>query len=139
MYRKLVERHKNGEKSYLSDRIEKGQEITLEHLIEAINHEDMLCIELAEELGYKLGRNIAGLINIFNPELVVIGGILSNGGCNKSHEKPQKTLSAEIRLHRDCDSRWVADSAPEVFLRKQSRLFGPVVYKAHIWILSTVG
>ena len=80
MYRKLVERHKNGEKSYLSDRIEKGQEITLEHLIEAINHEDMLCIELAEELGYKLGRNIAGLINIFNPELVVIGGILSQLG-----------------------------------------------------------
>lgn len=80
MYRKLVERHKNGEKSYLSDRIEKGQEITLEYLIEAINHEDMLCIELAEELGYKLGRNIAGLINIFNPELVVIGGILSQLG-----------------------------------------------------------
>ena len=80
MYRKLVERHKNGEKSYLSDKIEKGQEITLEHLIEAINHEDMLCIELAEELGYKLGRNIAGLINIFNPELVVIGGILSQLG-----------------------------------------------------------
>ena len=40
----------------------------------------MLCIELAEELGYKLGRNIAGLINIFNPELVVIGGILSQLG-----------------------------------------------------------
>ena len=80
MYRKLVERHNNGEKSYLSDRIEKGQEIALEHIIEAINHEDVLCIELAEELGYKLGKNIAGLINIFNPELVIIGGILSQLG-----------------------------------------------------------
>ena len=34
--------------------------------------------------------------------------------CKLSQEQPQKTLSAEIRLHRDCDSRWVADSALEV-------------------------
>ncbi len=27
-----------------------------------------------EEVGYKLGKYIAGLINIFNPELVIIGG-----------------------------------------------------------------
>lgn len=80
MYRKLVERHKNSEKSFLSDLIDAGKEITLENLIDAINHEDVLCIELAEELGYELGKNIAGLINIFNPELVVIGGILSQLG-----------------------------------------------------------
>ncbi|MGN1173671.1 MAG: ROK family protein, partial [Muribaculaceae bacterium] len=80
MYRKLVERHKNGEKSFLSDLIDAGKEITLENLIDAINHEDVLCIELAEELGYELGKNIAGLINIFNPELVVIGGVLSQLG-----------------------------------------------------------
>lgn len=80
MYRKLVERHKNSEKSFLSDLIDAGKEITLENLIDAINHEDVLCIELAEELGYELGKNIAGLINIFNPELVVIGGVLSQLG-----------------------------------------------------------
>ena len=70
------------------------------------------------------------------------GGILPNGGCNKSHEHPQKTLSAEIRLHRDCDSRWVADGALEVFMESQASILqktSAVVYKAHIWILSTVG
>jgi predicted NBD/HSP70 family sugar kinase len=36
--------------------------------------EDMLVIEVVEEIGNVLGRAIAGLINIFNPELVVIGG-----------------------------------------------------------------
>ena len=34
--------------------------------------------------------------------------------CRFSQAQPQKTLSVEIRLHRDCDSRWVADSVPEV-------------------------
>ena len=34
----------------------------------------MLAIEVVEEIGTVLGRAIAGLINIFNPELIVIGG-----------------------------------------------------------------
>ena len=77
MYRKLIERYNNGEQTFLSDAIESGKKITLEDFIDATNHEDMLCIELAEELGHELGKNIAGLINIFNPEVVIIGGILS--------------------------------------------------------------
>jgi pyrophosphate--fructose-6-phosphate 1-phosphotransferase len=43
-----------------------------------VNKEDLLCIELVEEIGVKLGRHVAGLINIFNPELVIIGGDDSN-------------------------------------------------------------
>ena len=45
--------------------------------MEATNKEDILCIELVEEIGRKLGRYLAGLINLFNPELVVIGGTLA--------------------------------------------------------------
>ena len=33
-----------------------------------------MAIEVIEEVGTVLGRALAGLINIFNPELVVIGG-----------------------------------------------------------------
>ena len=40
----------------------------------------MLCIEIIEDIGEKLGKQIAGLINIFNPELVIIGGSLSQTG-----------------------------------------------------------
>lgn len=80
MYRKLIERYNNGEQTFLSDAIESGKKITMEDFIDATNHEDMLCIELAEELGHELGKNIAGLINIFNPEVVIIGGILSQLG-----------------------------------------------------------
>ena len=51
--------------------------ITLDEIIAAVNKEDLLCIEIVEEIGQKLGKQIAGLINIFNPELVIIGGTLS--------------------------------------------------------------
>ena len=53
---------------------------TLDEIITADNKEDLLCIEIVEEIGQKLGRQIAGLISIFNPELVIIGGTLSSTG-----------------------------------------------------------
>ena len=54
--------------------------ITLDEIIDAVSKEDVLCIEIIEEIGQKLGQQIAGLINIFNPELVIIGGALSLTG-----------------------------------------------------------
>lgn len=80
LHRVLSERIWNGESSILSSRIKAGDTITLEDVIEAVNKEDVLCIEIVEEIGQKLGKQIAGLINIFNPELVIVGGILSITG-----------------------------------------------------------
>ena len=78
LHRILIERIQNGESSILSKQVnEQKTPLTLDKIIEAINKEDFLCIEIVEEIGQKLGRYIAGLINIFNPELVIIGGTLS--------------------------------------------------------------
>lgn len=79
LHRILLERIKNGECSILSDRA-KEHLLTLDEIIAAVNKEDLLCIEIVEEIGQKLGKQIAGLINIFNPELVIIGGTLSLTG-----------------------------------------------------------
>ena len=78
LYRILLERVRKGESSILSDRIDaQNCSLTLDEIIEAVNKEDLLCIEIVEEIGQKLGKQIAGLINILNPELVIIGGTLS--------------------------------------------------------------
>ena len=78
LYRILLERVRKGESSILSDRIDSQNcSLTLDEIIEAVNKEDLLCIEIVEEIGQKLGKQIAGLINILNPELVIIGGTLS--------------------------------------------------------------
>ncbi len=78
LHRILIERIRNGESSILSKRVQEMKTpLTLNEIIEAVNKEDSLCIEIVEEIGQKLGKHIAGLINIFNPEMVIIGGVLS--------------------------------------------------------------
>lgn len=78
LHRILIERIRNGESSILSKRVQEMKTpLTLNEIIEAVNKEDSLCIEIVEEIGQKLGKYIAGLINIFNPEMVIIGGALS--------------------------------------------------------------
>lgn len=78
--RKLIERVKKGEISVLSEDIKAGKDISLEKIVESANNEDILCIELIEEVGIELGKAIAGLINIFNPEAIIVGGMLSMTG-----------------------------------------------------------
>lgn len=80
MYRRLFEQIHNGASSLLSKRIKKEEAVTLDEIIDAVNKEDILCIDLVEEVGQKLGEQIAGLINIFNPEMVIIGGTVSMTG-----------------------------------------------------------
>ncbi|WP_207435200.1 ROK family transcriptional regulator [Sabulibacter ruber] len=53
-------------------------ELRLEDIINAANNDDVLAIELIAEIGEKIGRAIALLINLFNPELVVLGGSLAS-------------------------------------------------------------
>ncbi len=55
-------------------------QINMDHIIEAANNDDVLSIDLIADLGDKLGRGVALLINIFNPELVIIGGSLAKTG-----------------------------------------------------------
>lgn len=54
--------------------------IGLDEIINAANNDDTMAIELIAELAEKLGKAMAILIDIFNPELVVLGGNLANTG-----------------------------------------------------------
>ena len=76
--RKFKERLRNGSKSILSDKMP-IDEITTEDILKAvIENEDTLAIEIIHEIGYDLGRYLSILINIFNPELLILGGILAS-------------------------------------------------------------
>ena len=58
----------------MSDKYLSGETIHIDDIIAAVKEEDVLAIEVIEEIGATLGRAIAGLINLFNPELIIIGG-----------------------------------------------------------------
>jgi predicted NBD/HSP70 family sugar kinase len=74
------EKIRRGSNSVLSLKYKELDMLTLEDVIEAARSEDTLVIEILSELGEKLGKAIAILINIFNPELVILGGKVSETG-----------------------------------------------------------
>ena len=51
--------------------------LTFQMVMEAASQGDPLCLRSIEEVAKSLGLGIADLANIFNPDLVVIGGVLS--------------------------------------------------------------
>lgn len=78
LHRMIMEKLAGGRSSLLSEKFINQEKISLCDIMDAIHQEDVLAIETLEEVGTTLGRAIAGLVNLFNPELVVIGGFLAN-------------------------------------------------------------
>jgi len=63
-----------------------------------VEDEDVLAIDGIGDIGDALGRGIAGIINIFNPGLVVVGGRLIVGGDYLMY--PIKTAVNKLSLNR---------------------------------------
>ena len=77
---KLITRIRQGVSTVLQEKYNRGETIHINDIIAAAKNDDTLAIELIEEAGEKIGKSIAFLINIFNPELVIIGGNLAQAG-----------------------------------------------------------
>jgi predicted NBD/HSP70 family sugar kinase len=78
--RKFREKLKSGSKSILSSK-KPIDEIVADDILKAvIENEDTLAIEIINDIGTNMGRYLSILINIFNPELMVLGGILAETG-----------------------------------------------------------
>ena len=107
LHRLIVERLKAGRRSSLSKSYKEKGEIDLSEILNAVENGDVLAIECIGEVGAMLGRGIAGVINIFNPGLVIVGGRLIVG---KEHlllpvrtavnrlSMPRVTSDTKIRL-----------------------------------------
>ena len=80
VHRRFLEKIAEGNSSILDSRINNNETITLEDILDAANHDDMLAIELIEVVGQNLGKHISTLINLFNPDCVIIGGSLALTG-----------------------------------------------------------
>jgi predicted NBD/HSP70 family sugar kinase len=69
-----------GSSSRLRKTLVKKGYLQLEHVLEAVAHEDNLAIEGVTEIAHNLGKGLAVAINMLNPELIVLGGLLSEVG-----------------------------------------------------------
>ncbi|MCM8569679.1 ROK family transcriptional regulator [Gramella jeungdoensis] len=78
LVRKVKEGLEAGETSILSQLMtEEFEKLEPEVIIDAANKGDQFAINVLSEIGIKLGKGIAILIQIFNPELIILEGKIS--------------------------------------------------------------
>jgi glucokinase-like ROK family protein len=65
---------REGQNSTLSKKIAEGQELIPKTIIEAANEGDQFAISIISKVGFELGKGIATLIQLFNPERIILGG-----------------------------------------------------------------
>ncbi len=80
IHRRVLEEIGKGNSTVLQKKIARGESLMLDDIVKATLKGDMMAIELVEEVGNTLGKHIAGLINLLNPELVIIGGTVAQTG-----------------------------------------------------------
>ena len=56
------------------------EDIKSEHVLEAARQDDVLALQLVEETAYYMGWGIANLVNILNPDIVLLGTIAIAAG-----------------------------------------------------------
>ena len=80
LVRMISEQLQSGRASSLSRTFKDQGKVNLNDIFKAVQEEDILTIETIEKIGANLGRGLAGLINVFNPQLVVLGGKVAMAG-----------------------------------------------------------
>lgn len=79
LHRIIIDKLKAGRRSSLYKIYKEKGTLELSEILKAVNDGDVLAIECIGEIGDTLGRGISGVINVFNPGLVIIGGRLIVG------------------------------------------------------------
>ncbi|MFZ3106191.1 MAG: ROK family protein [Candidatus Hydromicrobium sp.] len=70
-----------GEETLLTDLVKnKLEDITCKLVYDTAKKGDSLCKQLVEETGRYLGIGITNIVNIINPEMVILGGGMANAG-----------------------------------------------------------
>ncbi|MGA1868861.1 MAG: ROK family protein [bacterium] len=78
LVKRTLELLNEGHKSTLSHICGKGEEVTAEIIYKAAKENDALSRRILHDIGIYLGIGIATLINLLNPEMIVIGGGMSH-------------------------------------------------------------
>lgn len=70
-----------GEKSSLSEYVNGDlKQLNFRHIVRAVKDKDNVTMKVVEQAGVNLGKKISFLVNLLNPEIVVIGGGVEDCG-----------------------------------------------------------
>ena len=74
------------------------EELTIKKLFQAARHKDEIALEVIAETARYLAIGLAGVVNLLNPEMVIVGGGVADGGAGFV-----ETVAQELRP-RVCDT-----------------------------------
>ena len=81
MVRHAREWIEKGEPSILKDLVHGDlSKLTFREIVKAIREKDALAVKVAEQAGQDLGKKVAFIVNLLNPEVVVVGGGIEDCG-----------------------------------------------------------
>lgn len=80
LIRQAREGIKAGRATILPQFLKEGEEIETDHIIKAAHSGDEFCIDLLSKVGLELGKGIATAVHLFNPEVVIMTGVLAEAG-----------------------------------------------------------
>ena len=78
----------------LQNHTDKPSQALLQDILEAAKKEDLLSLEIIDHTGRLLGKYIGGLLNLFNPCVIVLGGEVGTLG-----RQSQLTIDTGIMKH----------------------------------------
>ena len=78
--RKFRKRLEEGSGSILQQQFASPSDIELRHILQAARDGDNLAIEVIQNVGYLLGKHLATLLNLFNPDYMILGGSVGRIG-----------------------------------------------------------
>ena len=115
---KAIEGLKSGKLSVLKEPMLQHYEEANEAIINAVQDGDRFAIELFSQAGYNIGRGVAILIHILNPEMIILSGRGSSAG--KVWEAPMQQA-----MNEHCIPRLASNTSLEIStLGYQAELIG---------------
>jgi N-acetylglucosamine repressor len=84
-----------GRVTILPQMLKENEALETHHIIKAAHNGDEFCIDLLSKLGMELGKGIATTVHLFNPEIVIVTGVLAEAG-------PYISNPVEQAIHKYC-------------------------------------
>jgi predicted NBD/HSP70 family sugar kinase len=80
LIRQAKEGMQAGKTTILSKYVTNIDDLTTQHIIKAVLAGDEFCIDLVGIVGAELGRGLATAVHLFNPEIIIVTGVLAETG-----------------------------------------------------------
>ncbi|MBR2566314.1 MAG: ROK family protein [Paenibacillus sp.] len=126
MVRTLTDKLNEGRASIIEDWVKGDQsKITARMISEAYDLGDSLAVEVMHETGEILGFGLANVINLINPEMIIVGGGMSAAGERLLHTVRDTVNKHSLQLSSD------ACTIVQAKLGGQAGMIGAAAYAKH--------